>query len=679
MAVKILFANTFLSLCAGSVSARVQAGDDVLRLDEIVVSGTRPHTTLLRNPRSATVITRQDIERSAATNLLQLLSRETGLQERSASGNDKNAFVDLRGQGDTAVSNVIVLVDGVRLNPPDLAGPDLSSLTLSNIERIEILRGPEAVRYGGGAVGGAINIITRAAGSETARLAAETGSFDSKSYEVEVGHQTEKTGYSFLAATADTEGHRKNSYLYRRDARFKLSHDSNNLRLSLEASAHDDEYGLPGAVSAEAFATQAGRESSTTPFDHGETEERRLRATLEAGEKEKPLHLTLSTRHRENPYYLGFDPARPRQDQLGQIKERARETNLDYRFTIGSEPLAPDITIGANLFQDDYESLRNGVAVPDQSRITEGHIENSAAYLLADIPLSEMVELSVGARRDLFDLNRSVQAYKRQCETKFVKFGGVDIPVLANCNNVWVSQMESRDRWRNSAWDAGIVATITDSMTVFLDYATSFRNPNVDELALPAPDLHPQQGRHAETGLRWHPQAPLEVSIAVFHAQGEDEIYFDGATNLNRNYTEKTLRTGLEFGLRARLHEAFSMRFDASALNPRFAGSGETIPLVARTKASAGGDWHASARWLVHLDLTRVGSRPDGNDVAGVEFPELAPYTVANLRATWSRQHVKCFVGVTNLADEVYATSAYSGSLYPMPGRAFQAGVSITH
>ena len=224
-----------------------------------------------------------------------------------------------------------------------------------------------------------------------------------------------------------------------------------------------------------------------------------------------------------------------------------------------------------------------------------------------------------------------------------------------------------------------MVTTITDSFTVFLDYATSFRNPNVDELALPAPDLHPQQGRHAETGLRWHPQAPLEVSIAVFHAQGEDEIYFDGATNLNRNYTEKTLRTGLEFGLRARLHEAFSMRFDASALNPRFAGSGETIPLVARTKASVGGDWHASARWLVHLDLTRVGSRPDGNDVAGVEFPELAPYTVANLRATWSRQHVKCFVGVTNLADEVYTTSAYSGSLYPMPGRAFQAGVSITH
>jgi outer membrane cobalamin receptor len=667
---RVLVAHAALALCVWPI--RVQADSDVLQLDEVIVSGTRPDITLLRNPRSVSIITRADIERSGATSIVQLLGRETGIQERGTTGNDKFAFVDLRGQGDTAVSNVVVLVDGARLNAPDLSGPDLSFIALDDIERIEILRGPEAVRYGNGAVGGAINIITRKAGGKGAHVAAEAGSFDTTRYQAGAGWAQGATGISVAASAMDTDGHRQNSYLYRRDAGIKLAWRGSALQLGLDGAHHEDEYGLPGPVSAQAFETESGRESSSTPHDHGESRDSRLRATAETGGTANRLRMALSGRERKNGFYAGFNPLQPPDDQLGQISETSREANLEYRVAAVSSALAPSVTLGANFFLDDYESLRNGLAVPDQSTATLGEIVNPAAYMLADLPLGDTLEATLGARTERFDIERTTLNYKQQCE--FIIVGGVPVPV--NCVNVWVTEPQIRDRWRNDAFDAGFTAAVAEEITLFLDYATSFRNPNVDELALAAPDLRPQQARHAEGGLRFHPDAPVEASVALFHARGEDEIYFDGASQLNRNFTETTLRTGIELGLRARLRETISMRLDMSYLNPRFAGTGETIPLVARAKAGAGLDWQPTARWLLHADVTWVGQRPDGNDVAGVEFPELPAYAVANLRATRSRKQASWFVGVTNLTDEVYATSAYSNSLYPMPGRAYQAGAS---
>ena len=77
------------------------------------------------------------------------------------SAHPKNSSIDIRGMGATAPNNVLVLVDGQRLNENDLTGADLSTIPMSQIERIEILRGGGAVRYGNGAVAGVVNIITK--------------------------------------------------------------------------------------------------------------------------------------------------------------------------------------------------------------------------------------------------------------------------------------------------------------------------------------------------------------------------------------------------------------------------------------------------------------------------------------------------------------------------------------
>ena len=139
-----------------------KAGDPShFELDEIVVTAAKVEEPVKQTPRNVTVITAEDIAESPSNNIIDLLGREAGINVRSLQGTDRQAVIDIRGMGATAASNVVVLVDGVRLNSPDLSGPDLSSISLDQIERIEVVRGSGGVLYGSGAVGGVVNIVTK--------------------------------------------------------------------------------------------------------------------------------------------------------------------------------------------------------------------------------------------------------------------------------------------------------------------------------------------------------------------------------------------------------------------------------------------------------------------------------------------------------------------------------------
>ena len=72
----------------------------------------------------------------------------------------RNPTLDIRGFGETASSNLVILVDGVRLNEGDMGGAAISWIPVDSIERIEIVRGSGAVLHGEGATAGMINIIT---------------------------------------------------------------------------------------------------------------------------------------------------------------------------------------------------------------------------------------------------------------------------------------------------------------------------------------------------------------------------------------------------------------------------------------------------------------------------------------------------------------------------------------
>jgi vitamin B12 transporter len=151
--------SRMLSLAVlAALPALAQAADDTTALDQILVTATRTPIALQDSIAPAQVIDRAQIESSQATSLQELLRGRAGINLTNAGGLGKQSSLFLRG---TNSGHTVVLVDGVRINSADLGLAMCQDLPLAQIERVEIVRGPQSSLYGADAIGGVIQIFTR--------------------------------------------------------------------------------------------------------------------------------------------------------------------------------------------------------------------------------------------------------------------------------------------------------------------------------------------------------------------------------------------------------------------------------------------------------------------------------------------------------------------------------------
>ncbi|MBN8611911.1 MAG: TonB-dependent receptor [Deltaproteobacteria bacterium] len=131
--------------------------DDDLALGDVVVTGTRSETPLADSPARVEVISREQIDRSGARDVAELLEEQIGIViTRSFRG-------DAIQLGGLDPEYTLILVDGDRAPGRLGGGIDLGRYTIENVERIEVLRGPGSALYGSDAIGGVVNILTRRA------------------------------------------------------------------------------------------------------------------------------------------------------------------------------------------------------------------------------------------------------------------------------------------------------------------------------------------------------------------------------------------------------------------------------------------------------------------------------------------------------------------------------------
>ena len=126
-------------------------------LNQVVVTGTRTPKTLLKTPVMTRVITHAEIEKADATTLQDILKQNIPGVEFSYSMNQQR-HMNFSGFGG---QSMLVLVDGERLAGETMDDVDFDRLTLSNVDHIEIVKGPVSALYGSNANGGVINIITK--------------------------------------------------------------------------------------------------------------------------------------------------------------------------------------------------------------------------------------------------------------------------------------------------------------------------------------------------------------------------------------------------------------------------------------------------------------------------------------------------------------------------------------
>lgn len=218
--------------------------------ESVVVTATLSPEDERQLGSATTVITRDRIEASGAVTVLELLRSVPGLDVARQGTDGSVTSVFLRGAAST---QTLVLVDGARVNSPFFAGYDFSALTTENVERIEIVRGPFSALYGSDAIGGVIQIFTRAAGGPaTGRATLEAGSAGQRQGSAFVSGGLGPLGVAASFRDARVDGDRNNERWRERNGSFRLeSRLAEGARIAVEGAILDGETGNPGPIGAE--------------------------------------------------------------------------------------------------------------------------------------------------------------------------------------------------------------------------------------------------------------------------------------------------------------------------------------------------------------------------------------------------------------------------------------------
>ncbi|HIC90614.1 MAG TPA: TonB-dependent receptor, partial [Syntrophaceae bacterium] len=186
--------------------AKEEMKEEVVKLEKVVVTATRTEENPEEIATSVTVITEEDIENMKATTVLEVLRCVPGLDVLKTGGPGRLTSVYLRG---AKSEHTLVMIDGFEVSDPMLFGRgfDFANLTVDNIERIEIVRGPQSTLYGSDAIGGVINIMTKKGiGKPTFHTTYEGGAMNTHRESGQVSGSTKYISYSLGLSRMDTNG-----------------------------------------------------------------------------------------------------------------------------------------------------------------------------------------------------------------------------------------------------------------------------------------------------------------------------------------------------------------------------------------------------------------------------------------------------------------------------------------
>ena len=646
--------------------------------DEILVTATRFAENVRELPVNATVITRQEIERSPASTLPEILARQAGMGLRDLFGNNaSDSTIDLRGFGAAAGQNTLVLVDGRRANDIDLSGVVWSSIPLSAIEQIEIIRGGASVLYGAGAVGGVINIITRSPlkRPDQADFGVRVGSFNSQDSQASGNLAGDHFGVTLAANRYRSDGWRDNNE-NRQDsvygnARWELEHGE----ISLKLGADTQNQRLPGArrvqpsVGLDELA--ADPKGTNTPLDWGSRDG--LQGGL-SGQFQLPvgeLVVDLDYRNKAQESYYDF----------GGFPDY-RKTGLDMwtfspriKMPLEAGKLKHELIVGLDLDLWKYDLRTSNAPSNIVQPINQVRADQRNAALYADdhLHLSEALSVTAGARLESF---RFSAADSYDPGAPGAAFGSGAPP--------------GRQNERQTAWEFGVRYRATPQHALYAKAGRSFRFATVDEVYEFSPSftrafqfLKPQTAQDAELG--WESGANKRGGrAAIYYVRVEDEIHLDPyATGIGNTNLPPLRRYGMELEGRSTLG-ALDLSATYTLAYAQFTGGvfngveleGRQVPLVPRHKLAVNAAWAMSPRTRLTTSAAYVGSQFMDNDEPNTLGSKIPAYTLLDAKLEHRFRGWKFALALNNLLDEKYYTYAVRSQFvpdryaaYPLPGR----------
>ena len=620
--------------------------------EAVVVTATRFNETDPKVAANVSVITRQDILRSPAQSLPDVLGAQAGILVSPINGGSmgRNATVDMRGFGETATSNTLILIDGQRINPVDMGTITWSSIPLESVERIEIVRGSGTVLYGDGATGGVINIITNKSGKKSFSAGAMLGRFGYKGADLHLSNGNDAAYFNFFANSASSQGYRENSQQDQFSTNGRVGLLLDRGEVFADFAIYKETGGLPGSIFAAAY--DQNPRSTRTPRNKELRDGYRIRpgiSYLLSDRLSFEAEVAVERQALDSRFFSSSG---------NSVSERTRNTagftpRLRWRHDLGR--LSSETVVGYDYYSGTTDADNTGFASTGASQ------SSSALYLQNSTSLTDTLSLTLGGRQQRMEQKAHQDAYA---------------PFFSPA-------MEGRTTRSRSAYDLGL-SYARDAWRVYGKTGTTFRFANLDELfgldpitfaPVFAGDLKPQHGTIHEIGGSTS-FGPVKLRGSIYQLRLEDEIGFNGSKNTN---LDPTRRKGVELEADWRIGTALNAKVAYTHSDARFRSgnhSGNELPLVPQHQASAQIIWDTGRTGAYTAALRHVGERRYGGDL-GNSQPMADRYTTLDLQAAWKFRPWTVITKLLNATNEKYSPFAgYSASsnrlyYYPADGRSF--------
>ena len=627
---------------------------ETLETKKIIVPGDQYIAQEIASTSSKEIYTAKDISRSGSSSLFNFLSQHTSLNILPSSGNKSAPLIDIRGYGiESGYQNVVITVDGERINNLDMSPQIIGNIPLSSIANIEIIKGSGSIRHGDGAMGGVINITT----SDYIENSIQTsfGSHGLNNNNINVGYKGEKFSIGLSASDDNDDGQSKV------DTKGKKAESSNKYnKLKVNIDPTDD------------------------------------------------LNLFLTTSNvRSNIFYVGpltkaeFD-ADP--SQIGANASSRQYTSYDYdidRYSVGLN-YKINLLLGVKFlfFQEnisnysiaswgssvyDYDNEGLNITLPfsgETFAITSGFEsfnaqrkdsvgkvtkDNKAYYVDTEIQVNTKTIISAGVRHEQVDY----------------KYNG--------------SSALTTDESLN-AYDIGVNYAISDQLSVFSNYNQAFQAPDVDRFFIgvgwPLSGrafngfIDPAKSNTLNIGFT-HQTKQNTLSLTSYYSKVEDEIVFNPNSFVNENI-DNSKKYGLELQNTMQLNDKISASLTYNYVKAEIGSNaqgftdGNDMPGVPKQIALINVNYQFLNNGYINFSHAWKEKTYIYSDFANSNSQKQPQYNSTDLSVNYTVNNFKMtnkmevFGAVTNIFEQKNAIQSFADSLYPFNfERAFMAGLKI--
>ena len=627
--------SVLLATASASLFCLPGAFADTPPLDQIIVTGARAPISIGDVGSAVTVLTRDDIEHRQARYVADLLRAVPGFAVSHSGVLGSQTQVRVRG---SEANQVLVLIDGVRANDP-ATGDEFrwEHLATANIERIEIVRGPQSALWGSDAVGGVVHIITRSGndargisgylegGSENTVNGSLSGGFGGDSWSVGLGFEQLSTDGSNISRTGDEKD----------DA------DMSTASLNARIQASENVAVRLGVRSVEAYSQFDAVDFFVTglPADSD--------VATDSAQNFAHLALLIGTGERRVTHHLGM-----------------RHFDSDHR----------DLVDGSQV----SSSASDRLSLAYQADIALGDNVLSLALEHEETDFAQRGEISFGDpnQDQEMDVTSVITDFQGHASENFTYL----LSVRADNNSDFDDILTGR---------ASVALAVNDRTTLRANVGTGQKTPTFIERYgffpgqfVGNPDLKPEYSTSYDVGIDRQLGDTVNVQVALFKQDIEDEIdgfVLDPATFLftAENLATTSRRSGVEIGARWDVSGQFDLNMNYTYTDASENGAPELRRPRHSGSIQAGYSFLAE-RGRVTLAADYGGTR---HDIFFPPWPD--PSEVVTLRNYWLvdltaqyavTESIKLFARAKNLLDTEYE-QVYG---YRTQGRAAFAGIQVS-